>query len=248
MPQHKAVIGLGANLGEPSGTLRLALDLLARTPGLSLSTASRFFETEPVGGDPGQPRFANAIAIVYSQVNACKTLELLQKIEDELGRTRQRVWAARTLDLDLLAFDDQIMMTESLILPHPRMTVRRFVVEPLFEIAPGWVHPQLGWSVVRLRDHLSKTDKIVQVGGLVQVIGSDPELARKIKTFQAENQGWSFSEKTAEPLFEVSLFKDFMSSRNWAVPRFYATSDRMDILVDQMLATCEGLTNKGWPV
>lgn len=248
MPQHKAVIGLGANLGDPSRTLRLALDLLSRTPGLSLSTASRLYETQPVGGEPGQPHYANGIAIVNSQVNAHKTLELLQGIEDELGRTRQRVWAARTIDLDLLAFDDQVMMTESLILPHPRMTVRRFVVEPLAEIAPDWVHPQLGWSVARLRDHLRTTDKNVQIGNLVQAISSDQELARKIKTFQTENQGWSFNEITADPLFEVFSIKNFMVSQCWSVPRFFATSDQMDVVVDQMLATCQGLTNKGWPV
>lgn len=245
MPQHKAVIGLGANLGDPLQTLRLALDLLSRTPGLSLSTASRFFETQPVGGESGQPRYVNAVAVAYSQVNAHKTLELLQKIEDELGRTRQRVWAARTLDLDLLAFDDQVMMTERLILPHPRMTVRQFVVEPLFEIAPDWVHPQLGWSVTRLRDHLRTTDKNVQIGNLSQAINSNQELVRKIKTFQAENQGWSFTERSSDPLFEVILIKDFMEFQNWSVPRFFATSDQMEVLVDQLLATCRGLTNKG---
>jgi 2-amino-4-hydroxy-6-hydroxymethyldihydropteridine diphosphokinase len=149
-----AYVGLGANLGRREETLRAALAELGRRPGVRVVRASAFRETEPVGGPPGQPCYLNAAAELLTTLEPEELLTVLQQVEDAFGRTRQVRWGPRTLDLDLLLYEDRVIDTPALQVPHARMHERRFVLEPLCEVAPEAVHPVLGKTVRQMLEEL----------------------------------------------------------------------------------------------
>lgn len=135
-----AYVALGSNLGDPLRQLRRArsgLEKLGEVVG-----ASSLYRTAPVGGPPGQADYLNAVVALRPKALDPEVLlgELLA-LEAHQGRTRDVRWAARTLDLDLLAYGDLTCSSLSLTLPHPRMMARPFVLRPLCEVAPGWRHP-----------------------------------------------------------------------------------------------------------
>jgi 2-amino-4-hydroxy-6-hydroxymethyldihydropteridine diphosphokinase len=136
-----ACVGLGSNLGDRRATLEGAIAALARTSGVHLQRVSSFHETEPAGGPPGQGKYLNAAAVIETDLDAHGLLRVLEGIEAQFGRIRSVPWGERTLDLDLLLFGDEIVSTLELTIPHPRLRVRRFVLEPLAEVAPESVDP-----------------------------------------------------------------------------------------------------------
>jgi 2-amino-4-hydroxy-6-hydroxymethyldihydropteridine diphosphokinase len=137
----RALIGLGSNLGDRRAALEGALADLASVPGVNVGKVSTFHETAPVGGPPGQGPFLNAAAVLQTTLDPFELLGVLLDVEARHGRVRGVRWGARTLDLDLLLFDDVIVNTPVLCVPHPRLASRRFVLAPLAEIAPEAVHP-----------------------------------------------------------------------------------------------------------
>jgi 2-amino-4-hydroxy-6-hydroxymethyldihydropteridine diphosphokinase len=150
MMSSLASIGLGSNLGDRRAALEGAIAALARTPGVSVRNVSSFHETEPVGGPPGQGKYLNAAVILETTLDPLAVLHLLQEIEAQFGRVRTVRWGERTLDLDLLLFDDRIIDTPELVVPHPRYATRRFVLEPLAEVAPEAVDPVTKQTVAEL--------------------------------------------------------------------------------------------------
>jgi 2-amino-4-hydroxy-6-hydroxymethyldihydropteridine diphosphokinase len=137
-----AYIALGSNLGDRKAILDGAIAALRESPGVAGLAVSSLHETDPVGGPAGQGRYLNAAAAVETTLDPLQLLTLLHSIEARFGRVRSARWGERTLDLDLLLFGDQIIATPELSVPHPSLTARRFVLEPLCEIAPNAVDPR----------------------------------------------------------------------------------------------------------
>jgi 2-amino-4-hydroxy-6-hydroxymethyldihydropteridine diphosphokinase len=133
-----AYIGLGSNVGEREETIRKAIDRIDRLPGTRVSAVSRFRETKPVG-IVDQPDFINAAARIETKLSARELLEALLDIERRLGRIRDRDrrWGPRTIDLDLLLYDDVRIDEPGLVVPHPRLTERAFVTDALRDVMEG---------------------------------------------------------------------------------------------------------------
>ncbi|MDX2148687.1 MAG: 2-amino-4-hydroxy-6-hydroxymethyldihydropteridine diphosphokinase [Planctomycetota bacterium] len=144
---ERAAIALGANLGDRAGTIRAALDLLA-PEGIQVERVSELVVTRAIG--PGeQPDYLNAAATLRTALSPRQLLDALLNIERELGRVRDERtrWTPRTIDLDLLLYADRLLTEPGLVVPHPRMLERAFVLVPLAMIAPEWIVPGTGQSV-----------------------------------------------------------------------------------------------------
>jgi len=129
----KAVISLGANIGDAQANLDLAVGLLREAT--EVMAVSSYLQTKPVGG-PEQPDYLNAVAIIESDLPAKDLLAVLNGIETAMGRTREIHWGPRVIDLDLIQYGGLLVSDEKLTLPHPRAHERRFVLAPWFEIEP----------------------------------------------------------------------------------------------------------------
>ena len=148
----RAYVGLGANVGNPEASIHRALALLAQTPGIRLAGVSTLRWTEPVGFKD-QPRFLNGAAALDTELSARALLDRLLEVEQELGRVRSVPNGPRTIDLDLLLYDQVELKLPGLELPHPRLHLRCFVLTPLHELDPGLIVPGRG-SVELLRARL----------------------------------------------------------------------------------------------
>jgi 2-amino-4-hydroxy-6-hydroxymethyldihydropteridine diphosphokinase len=162
----RALIALGANLGDRRQSLARAVELLAAEPSVSNVAVSRFHETAPVGGPSDQGAFLNAACALDTALSPQDLHALLKRIETALGRQAAERWAPRTIDLDLLLHDDAILATPTLDVPHPRMMFRRFVLAPAAEIAPDMVHPLVGLSIAELLAHLNAAAPYVALLGM----------------------------------------------------------------------------------
>lgn len=129
----KAVIAIGANIGEPEEQVRIAIALLKEA--MDVVAISSLYKTKPVG-KVDQPDFTNAVVIAQSELPAMELLKVLHGIEVSLGRERGERWGPRTIDLDLIQYGDLLSTSGELTLPHPRAHERRFVLEPWLEIDP----------------------------------------------------------------------------------------------------------------
>ncbi len=149
-------IALGSNLGDRAENMRRGIELLmTRVPGIQLNASAPVYETEPVDCAPGTQAFLNTVIEVSAECQPHELHTHLKAIEQALGRPEQRERnSPRTLDLDLLYADDVISDDPDLILPHPRMHLRRFVLEPLADIRPELILPGQQVSVAELLAHL----------------------------------------------------------------------------------------------
>lgn len=160
------LIGLGSNLGDRSAQLHGAVAALRRVSGIEVRAVSPWHETEPVGGPAGQGQFLNGAVLVESSLSPGDLLQAMLAIECQLGRTPHARWDARLIDLDLLLYEDQVLSTDSLQVPHPWLPIRRFVLGPCCQIAPTMVHPTIGWTIRQLLDHLSLSAPYIAITGL----------------------------------------------------------------------------------
>ena len=145
-------IGLGSNLGDSRSILSGAIDRLRSSSQIEIIAVSSWYQTAPIG--PPQPDYLNGCATLQTSLAPLDLLNLLHSIESEFGRIRQERWGARTLDLDLLLYDDLIINLPTLQIPHPRMLERAFVLTPLAEIAPDAIEPKSGQSIAILCNQL----------------------------------------------------------------------------------------------
>lgn len=141
--------GLGSNSGDRASYIAQAVHMLATVGGVRVTALSSLYETEPVGGPP-QGAFLNAAAAAVADSGPHEILGLCQKIEHDLGRVRDVRWGPRTIDVDILFIDDYIIETDTLIVPHPLLHRRGFVLAPLAEIAADIVHPIIGVTIGKL--------------------------------------------------------------------------------------------------
>lgn len=150
MDRHTSYIGIGSNLGDRRGTILGAIEAIRAAPGILEVVPSSIHETLALGGPPGQGEYLNAAARVETTLSPHALLDVLLGIEARFGRVRGERWGPRTLDLDLLLYDQEVMDTPGLTVPHPRLHERLFVLEPLSEVAGGAVHPVLARTIGEL--------------------------------------------------------------------------------------------------
>jgi 2-amino-4-hydroxy-6-hydroxymethyldihydropteridine diphosphokinase len=146
----QCAIALGSNLGDSNLILDNAIHILSETPKIKVKSYSNWYQTVAVG--PPQPDYLNGCAVLEVELTPQEVLETLLRIEKHFGRVRRERWGPRTLDLDLLLFEDLIIDSPNLQIPHPRMRERDFVLIPLAEIAPTWVDPVTGKAIADLLD------------------------------------------------------------------------------------------------
>jgi 2-amino-4-hydroxy-6-hydroxymethyldihydropteridine diphosphokinase len=161
-----SLIALGANLGDRERTLHAAIERLAALGPTTSLSRSRWHETAPIGGPPNQGPFLNAAVRLETTASPEQLHHALRTIERDLGRRRVQRWEARAIDLDLLLCADQVIETSQLVVPHPRMAFRRFVLEAAVEVAADMVHPTIGWTVGQLLDHLNSAAEYVSLFGV----------------------------------------------------------------------------------
>ena len=134
---RRAYLGLGSNLGDRLAHLQAAVDGLARTPGLAVVAVSPVYETAPVGGPP-QDDYFNAVVALDTDLTPHDLLRIAQGLEDAEHRVRRERWGPRTLDVDVLLVGDEAVDDPDLVVPHPRLTERAFVLVPLADLDPRW--------------------------------------------------------------------------------------------------------------
>jgi 2-amino-4-hydroxy-6-hydroxymethyldihydropteridine diphosphokinase len=175
-----AYLALGSNLGDRAGYLNAAITRLRSWPGVDVTKVSTFLETDPVGGPGGQGKYLNAAAEVHTTLAPLELMRALLQIETALGRVRTERFGPRTIDLDVLLYGLEVVQSDELTVPHPRMHERAFVLAPLVEIAPLAVHPILESTVADLLKRLSPAVTRELSGQTAVVTGSTSGIGRAI--------------------------------------------------------------------
>ena len=159
-----AYLCLGSNLGDRERNLARALELLSEK--VQIGKVSSVYETEPVGYEE-QPLFLNMVCRISTRLSARQLMRLIVAVETNMGRVRSFRNAPRSIDIDILFYDDAVVKTRHLTVPHPRLAERAFVLTPLDEIAPDLVHPEMNKSIAELSAALGKPQGVVKwQGGL----------------------------------------------------------------------------------
>jgi 2-amino-4-hydroxy-6-hydroxymethyldihydropteridine diphosphokinase len=155
-------IGLGSNMGKPVDRCREAIDYLRIIRESQVLRCSSFYRTEPVGF-LDQDWFINAVIEIRTSLAAQDLMQELQTIEGRMGRQKPVKWGPRVVDLDILLYGQEVMQTDILTVPHPELHKRRFVLEPLYEIAPYAIHPAFGVSVAGLMERLADKNNVERI-------------------------------------------------------------------------------------
>ena len=192
----QCLISFGSNLGERDCLIAQAARMIAESTLVDELRASRLFETPPIGGPGGQEPFLNAVAAFDTLASARQILELLQQVEEHLGRQRRRRWDARSIDLDVVLHGELVGGGTGLIVPHPRYTARQFVLEPACDVAAHYRDPRFGWSIEQLAAHLGRG-----VPSLALIGGSEATRNELCRRLHEQHDILTFADKTTtEPI------------------------------------------------
>ena len=161
-----AYIGFGSNIGDRLAHIQNAIHALSKTEGITLRKISSVYKTAPVGYE-AQAEFLNGVAAIQTSLPPLSLLHILKDIETEVGRQHRIRWGPREIDLDILIYGDLCHQTEKLVIPHPEMHLRRFVLAPLAEIAPDLVHPVLKETIETLLECLADDKSVLKKEGCV---------------------------------------------------------------------------------
>lgn len=156
--ETKVVLGIGGNKGDRASYLSQAVEALSKQ--VTFISCSQVYESEAWGGVAQNGNFLNQVLLVQTNLDPLALLQVTQKIEIELGRTREQHWGDRTIDIDILYFGELVSSDPQLILPHPYISERRFVLQPLAEILPSKKHPVSGKTSVELLAACSDLGKV----------------------------------------------------------------------------------------
>ena len=202
-----AIIGMGSNQGDREAILDEAVEILKAAPHIHVWTVSKLYETFPVGGPPGQAPFLNAAVLTEPSIDPLSLLERLHDVEARFGRVRDERWGARTLDLDLLLYGQEIRRTPQLTLPHPRLPFRRFALLPTVEVAPWSLDPLTNMTVNELLASLDRRPSLVAISaanpddpaavelasevhaGVVKALGAEPLLRGDLQSATTAHPG-----------------------------------------------------------
>lgn len=157
----RVFLGLGSNLGDREENLREAVQMISTFTEIVRISSS--YETEPVGNEE-QPDFLNCALEIKTALPPGKLLAELKAVEDELGRVRGEKWGPRTIDIDIIFYDDLVIDSDELKIPHPGSHLRRFVLEPMCEISPDFTHPGFGVTLSLLLDKINDTKSVKKSG------------------------------------------------------------------------------------
>ena len=161
MNQNKIIIGIGGNLHSSNGLHPIEIGKKAikamKLMSINVEKQSNWYRSDPIPKSD-QPKFFNSVIVAKTILNELEVLKSLHKIEDNLGRLRKNTNEARVIDLDLIDYSSKILESKNIKIPHPRAHLRRFVMEPLFEIEKSWIHPILKLSVTEILNQLDKQE------------------------------------------------------------------------------------------
>jgi 2-amino-4-hydroxy-6-hydroxymethyldihydropteridine diphosphokinase len=161
-----AYIGIGSNLGDKTSNCRCAIEEMSRLPGCKVTACSSLFKTEPEGVT-GQDWYINCVSQLATSLNPFQLIQALLSIEHAMGRRRKRRWEARIIDLDILLFGQAVIRSRDLVIPHPLLHERRFVLEPLAQLAPHLLHPVLKVTIRHLLNGLPRGASVELAGEVV---------------------------------------------------------------------------------
>ena len=177
MSRETVFIGFGSNQGDRRDLCDRAVTLLGLLPHSQMTGVSSLYETEPIADsrtDPGSQWFLNGVVRLETELAPHSLLEVCREIESALGRDHDHRGGARTMDLDLLFYGARIINHEGVIVPHPRLHLRRFVLVPLAELEPDWVHPVMRQTVRTLLDGVDDTSMVRRIEAVGSRYGSRP--------------------------------------------------------------------------
>ena len=158
---HLAYIGFGSNIGDRLVHIQNAIQTLSKTEGITLQKISSLYKTDPVGYE-AQAQFLNGVAAIHTTLSPLSLLHTLKDIETAIGRKHRIRWGPREIDLDILIYGDLCVQTEKLIIPHPEMHLRGFVLVPLAEIAPNLVHPVFQETIQTILNRLENSKSVLK--------------------------------------------------------------------------------------
>jgi 2-amino-4-hydroxy-6-hydroxymethyldihydropteridine diphosphokinase len=159
---NTAFIGIGSNRGNRKENCETAVRIIASHKDTAIVIKSSLYETE-AWGEESQDNFLNCVAKIQTGKNVFDFFSLLQQTENKIGKQKEGFWGPRNIDIDLLFFGQEIINEPDLTVPHPFLHLRRFVIEPLSEIAPDFIHPTINQSIRALLKNLTDTKKVSKI-------------------------------------------------------------------------------------